>query len=147
MGQNWKTGDKKKERPMAEETNTGENKSTRKDLSWIETIKENWKLKTENLRYYWLRIWGKSTKQSLVVVEELKQRSNAKSMKIKRCENENKKNKNRCDQFRLNRLPTFNHLHLFTSRLFQELERKVEEIPTMLTKKKANILEINLEWG
>ena len=68
---------------MAEETNTGENKSTRKDLSWIETIKENWKLKTENLRYYWLRIWGKSTKQSLVVVEELKQRSNAKSMKLR----------------------------------------------------------------
>ena len=32
---------------MAEETNTGENKSTRKDLSWIETIKER-KLKTEN---------------------------------------------------------------------------------------------------
>lgn len=66
-------------------------------------------------------------------------------MKIKRCENENKKNKNRCDQFRLNRLSTFNHLHLFTSRLFQELEGKVEEIPTMLTKKKANISEINLE--
>ena len=32
---------------MAEETNTGEKKSTRKDLSRIETIKER-KLKTEN---------------------------------------------------------------------------------------------------
>ena len=75
----------------------------------------------------------------------MKQRSNAKSMEIKRCENENKKNKNRCGQFRQNRLSTFNHLHLFTSSLFQELEGKVEEIPTMLTKKKAHILEINLE--
>ena len=51
---------------MAEETNTGENKSTRKDLSWIETIKER-KLKTEN--------W----KSTVLLVTNLREKYKAKS--------------------------------------------------------------------
>ena len=52
-----------------------------------------------------------------VVIEELKQRITANSMKIKRYDD-------RCDQFRQNRLFTSNQ-----QRLFQELERNKNETP------------------
>ena len=95
-----------------------EKKELRKDLNRLVTMKEM-KLGNPQLVKTLKEKYKVREKGYNVVMEELKQRITANSMKVKKYDD-------RCDQFRQNRLFTSNQ-----QRLFQELEGNKDETPTV----------------